>query len=113
MPRRFDSGDVAQGGFLSHGGTPSYHPNFNGIFPNKDHPFGDTPIIGNPHICFIYFLPLKPPCINWGFPLAAGFFLFFCCYKELADDGCLLIVVSMVFFCIYTYIYTHVNYFSL
>ena len=26
------------GGFLSHGGTPSYHPFLDGIFPNKNHP---------------------------------------------------------------------------
>ena len=64
-------------GVLSHGCTPSHHPNFNGIFhykPSKssifvgvppnipkssisivgfsitNHPFGGTPINGNPHL---------------------------------------------------------------
>ena len=35
------------GGFLSHRGTPSY-PFLDGIFPEINHLFCDTPIDGNP-----------------------------------------------------------------
>ena len=31
-------------------GTPSHHPFLDGVFPNKNQPFLDTPIDGNPHI---------------------------------------------------------------
>ena len=32
------------GGFLSHGGTPSHHPNFSGIFPEINHPAYGVPL---------------------------------------------------------------------
>ena len=48
---RFLPNEVYYGGFLSHGGAPSHHPFLDGIFHYKpiiNHPFGGTPIYGNP-----------------------------------------------------------------
>ena len=38
-----ENGRNINGGFLSHRGTPSHHPNFSGIFPKKNQPFWGTP----------------------------------------------------------------------
>ena len=41
------------GGGQMAGGTPSHHPFLDGMFPNKNHPFWESPINGNPYILVI------------------------------------------------------------
>ena len=47
-PLRFMKVQAAEGQFpFRHGGTPSYHPNFNGISPEINHPA--MAAMGDPH----------------------------------------------------------------
>ena len=48
-----------QMGVSWNGGTPSHHPNFSGIFHEKNHPFWGTPIYGNPQISRLISISLN------------------------------------------------------
>ena len=56
--------DLGYGGFLSHGGTPSYHQ-FYRIFHEINHPFWISTIYGNPHNPPYSLIDVWADCLKW------------------------------------------------